>query len=182
MNELELVKAAQAGDRGALIQLLKHVEKHVYRTAFYMLGNEQDALDASQEALLRIYHKISSYEEKAKFSTWAQRIVTNICIDLFRKRKEWVSIDEHPLQIEDPLTVEDHILQNDAKKNINEAIQQLPAPQRMVITLRYIQDLSYAEIAETLDLPLNTVKSHLFRARQQLQALLSEYKKGGVQV
>jgi RNA polymerase sigma factor (sigma-70 family) len=182
VNELELVKAAQAGDRSALIQLLKHVEKHVYRTAFYMLGNEQDALDASQEALLRIYHKISTYEEKAKFSTWVQRIVTNICIDQYRKRKEWVSLDEQPMQIEDQWTVEDQILQNDAKKNISEAIQQLPAPQRLVITLRYVQDLSYAEIADTLELPINTVKSHLFRARQHLAGLLSDYKKGGVHV
>jgi RNA polymerase sigma-70 factor (ECF subfamily) len=94
---IETIKAAQAGDREALIALLRDIESHVYRTAYYILGNEQDAMDASQEALIRIYTKITSYEEKALFKTWVQRIVTNICIDKFRRTKPSVSIDEHEM-------------------------------------------------------------------------------------
>jgi RNA polymerase sigma-70 factor (ECF subfamily) len=180
MLATELVRNAKTGDREALITLLREVETHVYRTAYYILGNEQDAMDASQEALLRIYTKINSYEEKALFKTWVQRIVTNICIDKFRKAKPTISIDEHEMSFTSHSNVEDEIMGDYLAKDIREAIDKLPEHHRSVVVLRYMQDFSYHEIAESLNLPLNTVKSYLFRARQQLQTLLQEYQKGGV--
>ncbi|RXT14803.1 RNA polymerase sigma factor [Ammoniphilus sp. CFH 90114] len=182
MTEADLVRAAQAGDRDALIQLLRMIEKSVYKTAYYILKNEQEAMDAAQEALIKVYNKIDTYQEKAKFSTWVQRIVTNICIDLCRKRKETTSIDEHPLPLQDKANVEEEVQLTYMAKDIREAINLLPEQHRTVIVMRYIQDFSYTEIAEALELPLNTVKSHLFRARQQLQKQLLEYQKGGVRV
>ena len=176
----ELIKAAQAGDQEALVTLLREIEGHVYRTAFYILNNEQDAMDASQEALIRIYQKIVTYEERAQFKTWVGRIVTNICIDKFRRTKPSVSIDEHEMVFAATTFVEDEVMSTFAAKDIIEAIGTLPEQHRAVIMLRYIQDFSYAEIAESLDLPINTVKSYLFRARQQLQTLLQDYQNGGV--
>ncbi|MDR6551271.1 sigma-70 family RNA polymerase sigma factor [Paenibacillus qinlingensis] len=176
----ELVRSAQAGDRDALITLLREIESHVYRTAFYILNNEQDALDASQEALIRIYTKINSYEEKALFKTWVQRIVTNICIDKFRRAKPTVSMDEHEMTFTADNDVEQEILTGYLAQDIREAIEKLPEHHRTVVVLRYLQDFSYHEIAESLGLPLNTVKSYLFRARHTLQALLQDYQKGGV--
>lgn len=176
----ETIRAAQAGDRDALISLLREIETHVYRTAYYLLSNEQDALDASQEALIRIYTKIGSYEEKALFKTWVQRIVTNICIDKFRRTKPTVSIEEHDMTFSSGHLVEDEVLSGYVAKDIYEAIECLPAHHRSVVVLRYMQDFSYSEIAESLNLPINTVKSYLFRARQQLQGLLRDYQKGGV--
>ncbi|CDN44169.1 RNA polymerase sigma factor SigW [Paenibacillus sp. P22] len=175
-----LIRAAQQGDRDALVSLLREIENHVYRTAYYILGNEQDALDASQEALIRIYTKITSYEEKAQFKTWVQRIVTNICIDKFRRTKPVVSIEEHDMVFREKQDVEEEVLSAYAAKDIREAIDKLPDHHRAVVVLRYLQDFSYNEIADSLDLPLNTVKSYLFRARQQLQTLLHDYQKGGV--
>jgi RNA polymerase sigma factor (sigma-70 family) len=178
--EPALIKAAQAGDQEALVALLRDIEKHVYRTAYYLLNNEQDALDASQDALIRIYTKINSYEEKAQFRTWVQRIVTNICIDRFRRKKPSVSMDEHDMVFHAGDNVEAEVLSAYASEDIREAIGKLPEHHRTVVVLRYLQDFSYNEIADSLDLPLNTVKSYLFRARQQLQTLLHEYQKGGV--
>jgi RNA polymerase sigma factor (sigma-70 family) len=178
--EQELIKAAQSGDRDALITLLREIETHVYRTAYYIVGNEQDAMDASQEALIRIYTKINSYEEKALFKTWVQRIVTNICIDKFRRTKPTISMDEHNMVFPTDNNVEHEVLSTYVAKDIHEAIDKLPEHHRAVVVLRYLQDFSYNEIADSLDLPLNTVKSYLFRARQQLQILLHEYQKGGV--
>jgi RNA polymerase sigma factor (sigma-70 family) len=177
--EPELIKAAQSGDRDALITLLREIETHVYRTAYYIVGNEQDAADASQEALIRIYTKINSYEEKAQFKTWVQRIVTNICIDKFRRTKPTVSMDEHDMVFPTGNNVEDEVVSSYIAKDIHEAIEKLPEHHRAVVVLRYLQDFSYNEIADSLDLPLNTVKSYLFRARQQLHILLHEYQKGG---
>lgn len=180
MVALEMIKAAQAGDRDALITLLREIENHVYRTAYYIVGNEQDAMDAAQEALIRIYTKIGSYEEKAQFKTWVQRIVTNICIDRFRRLKPTVSIEEHDMVFRSEKNVEDEVISTHIAKDIREAIERLPEHYRTVVVLRYLHDFSYNEIAETLNLPLNTVKSYLFRARQQLQTLLQDYQKGGV--
>jgi RNA polymerase sigma-70 factor (ECF subfamily) len=178
--EQQLIRAAQSGDRDALIQLLREIETHVYRTAYYILGDEQDAMDAAQEALIRVYTKIHSYEEKALFKTWVQRIVTNICIDKFRRKKPVVSIDAHNMVFPTENHVEEALIAGHVAKDIREAIDKLPEHHRAVVVLRYLQDFSYNEIAESLDLPLNTVKSYLFRARQQLQTLLQDYQKGGV--
>ncbi|MFD0715052.1 RNA polymerase sigma factor [Paenibacillus sp. GCM10027626] len=180
MVEPALIKAAQAGDGDALISLLREIEHHVYRTAYYILNNEQDARDAAQEALIRVYTKIGSYEEKAQFKTWVQRIVTNICIDKFRRHKPTVSIEEHEMVFRDTHTVEEQVLSTYAIQDIRNAIDKLPDHHRAVVVLRYLQDFSYNEIADSLDLPLNTVKSYLFRARQQLQVYLHDYQKGGV--
>jgi RNA polymerase sigma-70 factor (ECF subfamily) len=168
--EPELIKAAQSGDREALVSLLRKIEHQVYRTAYYLLNNEQDAMDASQEALIRIYTKIRSYEEKAQFQTWVQRIVTNICIDKFRRRRPSVSIEEHDLVFRAGDNVEAEVLSAYASDDIREAINRLPDHHRTVVVLRYLQDFSYNEIAESLNLPLNTVKSYLLR----------DYEKGGV--
>jgi RNA polymerase sigma factor (sigma-70 family) len=178
--EPALIKAAQAGDKEALVSLLREIESQVYRTAYYILNHEQDALDVAQEALIRIYTKIDSYEEKAQFRTWVQRIVTNICIDKFRRKRPSVSIDEHDLVFHSGDNVEGEVLAAYAADEIREAIGKLPEHHRTVVVLRYLQDFSYNEIADSLGLPLNTVKSYLFRARQQLQVLLHDYQKGGV--
>ncbi len=180
MGEAELIRRAQSGDRDALIELLRSIENSVYRSAYYILGNEQDALDASQEALIRIYRKIDTFQEKAKFSTWVQRIVSNICMDKFRAKKETVSIDEHELVLPDRNNVEDSILQTGLAEDVQSAIAKLPEQYRVVVVMRYLQELSYQEISDTLQVPLNTVKSYLFRARQQLQEYLNEYQRGGV--
>lgn len=176
----ELIQAAQTGDRDAIITLLREIETHVYRTAYYVLGNQEDAMDASQEAMIRIYTKIHTYEEKAQFKTWVQRIVTNICIDKFRKKKPSVSIDEHEMVFEAAENVEKEVMAAYVAEDIQEAINKLPDHHRSVVVLRYLQQFSYNEIAESLDLPINTVKSYLFRARKQLQNYLQEYQKGGV--
>lgn len=180
MVEQELIRSAQSGDRDAMIQLLREIETHVYRTAYYILGNEQDAMDAAQEALIRVYTKIESFEEKAQFKTWVQRIVTNICIDKFRRTKPTVSIDEHAMNFTADHSVEEEVVATYISQDVREAINKLSDHYRAVIVLRYLQDFSYNEISDSLGLPLNTVKSYLFRARQQLQSLLQDYQKGGV--
>ena len=178
MVEAEWVKRAQAGDREACIRLLREVEAAVYRTAYYLLGNEHDALDATQEALLRIYNRLSSYKGQSRFETWAQRIVANICIDHFRRKKREIPYPEgiNPADPKARTAVERPGMVMD----LQQAVRKLPPPQQTAVVLRYVHDFSYEEIAEAMDIPLNTVKSHLFRARKKLQEWLSEYQEGGV--
>ncbi|MBA4493103.1 RNA polymerase sigma factor [Paenactinomyces guangxiensis] len=177
MVEPEIIRRAQSGDREALVFLLKQLETRVYRTAYYLMKNEQDALDATQEALLKIYKHLPSFKGDSMLHTWAQRIVTNVCMDQFRKRKKVVLMHEETWQ-EDKKAVRE-VERGVIASDLKQAINRLPDPQRTAIILRYVQEYNYQEIAEAMQLPLNTVKSHLFRARKQLQEWLSEYQEGG---
>lgn len=182
MREEELVSEAQQGGREALLQLLHTLETPMYRTAYYMLGNEQDALDVTQEALMKVYQNIGHFKREAKVTTWAQRIVHNVSIDYMRKRKSAISIDqhEHVLNESGRNDVEEQMEQKMVSEDIQEAVGKLPEHFRQVVVLRFIHDYSYQEIVEAMDLPLNTIKSHLFRARQQLKKLLLDGAEGGV--
>lgn len=180
----ELVKKAQAGDEEAMVQLLKKMESPLYQTAYYMLGNEQDALDMTQEALIKIYKHIGQFKQQAQFKTWAQKIVTNLCIDFCRQKKQLTATPQKKdlLHLVPDHRVEEEFDRRLLKDEIQLAIRQLREEQRAAIVLRYMHDFSYQEIAEAMDWPLNTVKSHLFRARQTLKELLSsweESEKGG---
>jgi RNA polymerase sigma factor (sigma-70 family) len=174
----EIIERAKAGDREAIVQLLSRMETPVYRTAYYWMGNEQDAMDATQEALLKIYKHLPSFKGDSMLETWAQRIVTNVCMDQFRKRKKVVFIQEEACH-EDRKAVRE-VERGAIAADLKQAIEQLPDPQRTAIILRYVQEYNYKEIADAMQLPLNTVKSHLFRARKQLQEWLAEYREGGV--
>lgn len=176
--EGDQVRRARDGDREALVGLLRELEGPVYRTALYMLGNQQDALDAAQEALLRIYRNLPGYRFEAKVETWAQRIALHTAVDFLRRRKKILPLDEgmDPDRGRRESPVEWAGVSHDVKC----AIHRLPEPQRRVVILRYLQDFTYEEIAETTQLPLNTVKSHLFRGRKKLQKWLADYREGGV--
>lgn len=178
--DIEVIRSAQSGDKEAMIRLLREIETPLYRTAYYFINDEHDAMDITQEALIRIYTGIGSYREQSQFLTWAQRIVTNLCIDRFRKQKKSANIDDLERVLPSSTNVEDEVIQKSTSDDIRKAMVKLPAHYRTVLILRYIQDFSYNEIAELMELPLNTVKSHLFRARKLLQQLLHEYEKGGV--
>lgn len=180
MNQQELIKLAKAGNRDALIDLLKSIESSVYKTALYFMGNEHDAKDATQETLIKVYTKIDTFQDKAKFNTWVQKITTNICMDKFRKNKNDISIEGADITISGSLNIEKEVESKILIEEITVYIQNLPNKIRAVIILRYMHEFSYQEIADSLDLPLNTVKSYLFRGRDML---LKEYQqKGGGQL
>ncbi|WP_124727862.1 RNA polymerase sigma factor [Staphylospora marina] len=176
MIEADVIRQAQAGDREAAAALLRQLETPVYRTAYYLTGNEQDALDCTQEALLKIYRSLPTFKGESGIHTWAQRIVTNVCMDLFRKRRKIVPIGENQWREDERAgrEVERGAVAHDLKRAIN----RLSSPQKTAVIMRYVQDFSYQEIAEAMDLPVGTVKSHLFRARKLLKEWLSEYREG----
>ncbi|MFC4076770.1 RNA polymerase sigma factor [Salinithrix halophila] len=177
--EAEWIDSARKGDRQALTRLLKEVEKPVYRTAYYLLGNEQDALDAAQEALMRIYGKLSSFRGESRFETWARRIAVHTAIDLSRKRKKTVPLMEE-VASEAGKGAKSPVERTGTVADVRSAIDRLQGPERIVVVLRHLQDYTYDEIAEAMELPVGTVKSHLFRGRKKLKRLLADYQEGGL--
>jgi len=183
-NEQILLEKAKAGDVAAFEELIEGYQKKIYNLAYRILGNYEDANDMAQEALIRIFRSIANFKEQSSFSTWVYRITTNVCLDEIRKKKnkKVISLDEeiHMDDGEMKRQIMSDDIQPDAAAELEElrtlvsdAINSLPEDQRLVITLRDIQGLSYEEISSVLDCPSGTVKSRINRARQALKNVLS---------
>jgi len=175
-----MIQLAKAGNHEAVVELLKQAEPSVYKTAYYFMGNEHDAKDVTQEALIKIYTKLETFQEKAKFQTWVQRITTNICIDKFRKNKNDISIEGSEMTIPGFSDVAKEVEDKAMVEELLDQIKLLPEKIKSVMILRYFHDFSYQEIADTLDLPINTVKSYLFRGRDQIHTRMKAAIQGGV--
>ncbi len=183
-NDSELINKAKTGDAKAYEGLLKKYKNSVYNLVYRMVRDVQEAEDLTQEAFIKAFNSLASFNEEYAFSTWLYKIATNNCIDFFRKRKlQTYSLDK-PIQykdseiqheIPDPdLNPEKSILARERSNMIQEAIQTLPEKYYTAIVLRHNDEKSYEEIAEILDLPLGTVKARIFRAREMLNKVLKE--------
>ena len=139
-----------------------------------MLNNAGEAEEAAQEAFIRAYTRLDSYNPKHKFSTWLLSITSNYCIDQIRKRRAiLLSIDEplapHPALMSDRAkSPEAQTVVGEQQEMVQELLQELPADYRQAVVLRYWHELSYEEIAEMMDTTVSAIKSRLFRARKQL--------------
>ena len=184
-NESELIHKAQDGDVAAFEQLIENYQQPVFNLAYRMIGNQDDASDIAQEAFIKVYTSISRFKGNSKFSTWIYRITTNVCLDEIRKRKrlptfslsESIDADEGEInrEIEDKsANVEMNFEIEQRNKIINEAILKLPEKHRAVIVLRDVNNLSYDQIAATLDCSEGTVKSRIARAREKLYEILKD--------
>jgi RNA polymerase sigma-70 factor (ECF subfamily) len=153
-----------------------------YNVAYRMMGNEEDAKDMTQEALVKVFKKLKSFRMDASFSTWLYRIVMNTCKDEMRKKKmSTISIDQS-IETEDSqvyfeleekgLGPEEKLLQKETQNLVHSALQEIPEDNRMVLILRDIKNLTYDEISEVLDIPKGTVKSRINRGRLALKDVL----------
>ena len=180
MNEQEQTWVLQArrGDRTAFSRLVEAYQRPVFNLTYRMLGDVEEAEDAAQEAFLRAYSRLGQYDPALKFSTWLFSIANHYCIDQLPKRRmTQISIDDNPvlqnLEGDDPRP-ERHTLQQEARIEVQSMLDRLTPEYRTPLVLRYWEDLSYEEIAEAMQVTVATVKSRLFRARQQLAAIYQE--------
>lgn len=184
IDDLSLVEMAKNGDNKAYERLLKKYRKSVYYMLLKMVNNADDAEDLTQEAFAKAFNSLHKFDPKYAFSTWLFRIATNNCIDFIRKKRvQTISIDNPyesdegdtmSFDIRDPdLNPNEVMLKNQRKEYIQMAVDKLPEKYKILVELRYFQELSYEEVAEELELPLGTVKAQLFRARELLNQELA---------
>ena len=182
-NELWLVEQSRKGDVDAFEKLIKDYKKTAYNIALRVLRNVEDAEDASQEALIKVYKSIQNFNMQSSFKSWMYRIVVNTCIDFKRKKNiNAVSIDENidlggnkefQREIADDSNNPDVLIEKNFNNNlINDAVGKLEDDFKTIIILRDIQGFSYSEISEILSCNLGTVKSRLNRARKSLKEIL----------
>ncbi len=180
LNEQTLVARAGDGDVDAFNQLVVEYQQLAYNVAYRILGNEDRAMDATQDAFLRGFRALNQYRG-GSFKAWLLRIVTNCSYDVLRVRQRQPTIpiddiledDEHSMLVEDPSGgPEDRLEQIEFDAAMMKALQILPSDQRTVLVLSDVEGLSYEEIAEVTLVSLGTVKSRLSRARAKLREYL----------
>lgn len=165
------------GDRESFAELVSRYQRPVYNLTYRMLGEAREAEDAAQEAFMRAYQHLKRYDAKRSFKTWLLSIASNYCIDRLRKRRlTWLSLDEplppHPALNSTKPQPEQAAVNNERQSAVQALLGELQPDYRAAVVLRYWYDMSYAEIAETLDTTESAIKSRLFRARQMLASKL----------
>jgi RNA polymerase sigma-70 factor (ECF subfamily) len=175
MKDIEAIwlQEARAGDADAFSRLVQAYQTPVYNLAYRMLGNSTEAEDAAQEAFIRAYTRLETYNPAHKFSSWLLAIASHYCVDVLRKRRlHCVSFDDlTPLvELAGPRTTqpEQVVVQQQDASAVQELLKALSPDYRTPVILRYWYDMSYREIAETMGVSVGTIKTRLHRARARL--------------
>lgn len=184
VTEQELVSAAKAGDQQAFEQLVLDNQNRIYSLAVRLAGDREEAFDLAQEAFVKAWQGLPSFQGESSFATWIYRLATNVCIDYLRKQKRRrqveseVSLDDEELSWTEPAdwSQDPHrqLERSEQGRALARGLEALPEQQRQILVLRELSGLSYQEIAGKLDLDLGTVKSRIARARMALRKILAE--------
>lgn len=183
---LALIRRAQNGDRDALNELVISQQQYVYSIAMSVLHHPDDASDLTQEAFVRLFRSIRQYNGESRFTTWLYRLVVNLGRDELRRRGRQVPEFSGPTDDDglDPVTlIVDDVDENDpqqalemteTRRMLNACLDLLDPQYRIALTLYYFHDKRYNDIADTMGIPLNTVKSHIRRGKERMFELMRE--------
>jgi RNA polymerase sigma-70 factor (ECF subfamily) len=172
----QLVLAAQAGDSSAFGELVARWDRKIRGAIYRVMGSDDEARDLAQEAFLKAFRGLASFKREARFSSWLYQIALNLCRDRMRRRKGRVHLSFEEMQadgatrfaVEGPSAL-DLAEASDLSRVVAQAVAALAPEQREVIVLKEYQELTFAEVAEVLALPVSTVKTRLYRGLSQLR-------------
>ncbi|HEY2014670.1 MAG TPA: sigma-70 family RNA polymerase sigma factor [Bryobacteraceae bacterium] len=181
LTDAAFVTKARSGDTDAYRVLVERHSRSLFRLAFRMTGNEQDAEDVVQESFLRAYRQLAKFDERASFGTWLYRIATNCSLDLVRSRKrrqEHMAPDDP--EMDDPMlslpsgdpTPERFALSGEVRERVTEAMNELSATERTAFVLRHFEGMCIEEVSRVLDCQPGAAKHSVFRAVQKLRRAL----------
>ncbi len=188
LDDQQLVTASKRGDQDAFAQLVQRYQRRIFNLVYRMLQQYEEASEITQETFLAAWQGLPSFRGDARFATWLYRIAYNCALKQLETRKRDRAL-QAALQAEQALESEDTYKSADAQIDeherqafVQEHLSRLPAKYRAVLILRHLQDMTYEEMAEILTMPVGTIKTHLFRARnllkERLQGLDSETSQG----
>ncbi len=177
VDDAALVTRAQAGDRQAFSGLVRRHQTTVYRVCYRVLGDQEDAEDAAQEAFIRAYRKLDTFMGQSAFKTWLLRLTVNVSLNERGRRKSVVYLDgadpdgeARPAPEPGP---EDELLRAEAAAQLHRCLQSLPLNHRAAVILRDLEGFSYGEVAAALAVPEGTAKGWAHRGRARLKELLT---------
>lgn len=178
LTDYEVIQKCLSGRQEYFEELVTRYKKLIFSVVYNMINDKEEVSDISQEVFIRIYKALDRYNPEYKFSTWAVRIATNLCLDIHRKKK----VDSTPIEeIEDFSdgvdTPEASYLQKERSEKIRKAIQALPEKYRIPIILFHQNGLSYEEMMKVTGEPMTIIKNRLYRARLMLREALMPDRK-----
>ena len=177
-HESSRIRRAQKGDQDAFAALVDEHQRYVYQLAFRVLKDENEALDLTQETFVRAWTALPNFRGQSQFRTWLYRIATNLCYNrLPNLRRSLNDLGDDVLEeIPEPApsSPANKLEAGETRGYLHQAIEDLDTNYKLLITLRYQHELSYEDIASTLNLPLGTVKTGIFRAKEQLRKSLAQ--------
>ncbi|MEX1140311.1 MAG: sigma-70 family RNA polymerase sigma factor [Bacteroidota bacterium] len=185
LDDRSLVNAFREGDERAFEEIVRRYQRQVANILYLTLGSRRDVEDLAQDVFVRVHGSLGRVNVQSTLFSWIYRIAVNIAIDEVRRRRirKIVSLDfltapgGSEFEPKEPGKASDRVLAGEKREKISEALQKLSPSHRAALVLREYEDLSYREIAETLGISEQAVKSRIFRAREELQRLLRDYFK-----
>jgi len=177
-SEAEIIDACKQGDREAFHSLFETHKDRVYSIAFHYSGNEATARDVTQQVFLKLFTTINQFREGSQFTTWLYRIVANACMDEHRKRRRFVTLDSEIdiMDIKTRGSQVERIYRREIAESVRRAIGELTPKLRIPILLKYVEGMSYDEIADALGLSMGTVSSRLNRGHKMLARKLEHLR------
>ena len=165
--DASFVNACLSGDSKAYAMLVDKYEKKLFNTAYRIVNDYEDAMDATQTTFVKAYEKLDTFDSSYRFFSWIYRILLNESLNLLHQRRRFDQLESDIiLKAKNP---EETYKERESGKHVQAALMDLKMDHRVVIVLKHFQDLSYDEISDVLELPTKTVKSRLFTARRQLR-------------
>jgi len=182
-DDLQLIAASKGGDQDAFAQLVQRYQRRVFNLVYRMLQQYEEANETTQETFLAAWQGLPAFRGDARFATWLYRIAYNCSLKQLEQRKRDKALQVALEAEQDNAKLADtEIDVRDRQALVREHLSHLPAKYRIVLILRHLQDMTYEEMAEILTMPIGTIKTHLFRARnllkERLQALDRESNMG----
>jgi RNA polymerase sigma-70 factor, ECF subfamily len=175
-----LVEQARRGEQSAFAELVRRQQDFVFSLCFHLCGERGEAEDLAQEAFLRLYRSLPRFKVGSPLRPWLRKLTSNVCLDALRKqRPATLTLEDLGQSGREPRVgaadelPEDACLGREARGDVQQALLRLPPDYRAALVLRYLEDLSYQEIAVALEVPVSTVETRLFRAKKTLGQLLS---------
>ncbi|GHV81578.1 RNA polymerase subunit sigma-24 [Spirochaetia bacterium] len=169
-----------AGHKDQFRLLVRRHERAVYGMGISFFRNAEDAADFTQEVFLKAFRNLAYFEGRSRFSTWLYKIAYNTAVNSVTRKREYRSLAEED-QVIDGDTPERSLLRAAAKEAVLDALTELPDRYRICVDLFFFYDRSYQEIEEVTGFPVNTIKSHVFRAKKLLRDKLEDYTEGGIE-
>lgn len=183
-DDARLVDASRQGDQDAFAQLVQRYQRHIFNLVYRMLQHYEEASEITQETFLAAWQGLSSFRGDARFPTWLYRIAYNCSLKQLEQRKrDWalqlaIQAEQVLRRADGDTSAEAALEANVLQTMILEYISNLPAKYRIVVILRHLQEMTYEEMAEVLTMPIGTIKTHLFRARNLLKERLRQVTVG----
>jgi RNA polymerase sigma-70 factor (ECF subfamily) len=165
-----LIERCRQGDPDAFEPIVERYQRLLFTVALRMLGNHDEANDAAQNAFVKAYEKLDTFDASRRFFSWIYRILLNECLNVRRDRHPHEQLTPELATVDSPV---EQLENAERRRRVQAAVRDLPHEQREVIVLRHFTELSYDEIAEVLGIPAKTVKSRLHTARQHLGQILA---------